>query len=78
MHGTMDAAMMIGWNEKRSATRPIRYVEIRVPIPAPVPLNPLTDATARVWNTSAGSARKIVEQAAYANVENAKSETSST
>src|SRR5262245_24695693 len=39
------AAIRIGSNEYRSATTPVRYVAVIVPIPAPVPLIPLTEAT---------------------------------
>ena len=48
MHGTMEATMMMGWKENLSATRPIRYVEMSVQMPAPVPRRPLTEATARL------------------------------
>ncbi|MEP7363081.1 MAG: hypothetical protein ABI972_07490 [Acidobacteriota bacterium] len=37
-----------------------------VAAPAPIPVNPLTVATAMLWKTSAGSARNIVAQQAQA------------
>ncbi len=63
--GTIEAAITTGSNEEnRSVIFPIRNVVINVPIPAAVPPMPLTEPTTRVWNTSAGSERNIVEHEA--------------
>src|SRR5262249_10601082 len=70
--GTTLATTRIGVKEKRSATMPIRKVEPIVPRPAPVPARPATDATARLWKRSAGSAIAFVESAAYEKVATAK------
>ena len=43
--GTALAAIKTGRNEYLSATIPVRYVATTVQMPAPVPLNQLTDAT---------------------------------
>src|SRR4051812_36424940 len=58
------APMRIGSNEYLSAIQPIKKVEMIVPMPAPVPLSPLTDATDALGYRSAGRARAIVDQAA--------------
>jgi len=78
MQGTIDATMITGSNDIRSATLPIQSVDIKVPIPAAVPPIPLTDATARLSKTSAGSDRNIVEHAAYAKVDQVNSASSRT
>ena len=71
MSVTTLATTRTGANEEVSAVQPIKYVEMMVPIPAPVPLKPLTltEATTRLGYRSDGNASAIVDQAAYANVE---------
>ena len=58
------APIRIGSNEYLSAMWPIMYVEMIVPIPAPVPLNPLTEATDSLGYKSEGSDKAMVDQAA--------------
>src|SRR5262245_50927294 len=51
--GIKEATRITGSNENLSVVWPMKYVDSSVARPAPVPLNPLTDATARESNTSA-------------------------
>lgn len=48
---------------------PIKYVDRIVPMPPPVRLTPLTDATLLLGYKSAGNASNMVDHVEYANVE---------